>query len=143
VAGTIAILERKAFVGRITIVYGPDGRVIGRSYEAAEALYVAWKARRRPEERLDLLCLAANGGYPAAQHAQAVRYELALFDTPLDEVEAYVWARLAELGGDPRGSMARQRLGARLGADQLAGADARYATWSPAPCPLPTIASEA
>jgi hypothetical protein len=140
---TGAIWQRKGFHGLITIVYGPDGRVIGRSYAAAEALYVACKARRRPEERLGLLCLAANGGYPPAQHAQAVFYELGLFDRPVSVTEAYVWARLAELGGDPRGSMAQQRLAARLDTDQLAGADARYATWSPTPCPLPTTAPEA
>jgi hypothetical protein len=138
-----AVWQRKGFHGLITIVYGPDGRVIGRWYEAAEALYITWKARRRPEERLDLLCRAANGGYPAAQHAQAVRYEVGLFDTPVSVTEAYVWARLAEFGGAPRGSMARQRLAARLDATQLAEADARYATWSPAPCPSPTVAPEA
>jgi hypothetical protein len=142
-SGTIAILERKAFVGRITIVYGPDGRVIGRWYEAAEALYVAWKGRRQPEERLDLLCRAANGGYPSAQHAQAVRYELGLFEAPVDLAEAYLWARLAELGGDPRAGTARQRIAASLDAAELAAADARYASWSPAPCPMPEVAPEA
>jgi hypothetical protein len=138
-----AVWQRKGFHGLITIVYGPDGRVIGRWYEAAEALYVAWKGRRRPEERLDLLCRAANGGYPSAQHAQAVRYELGLFDTPVDEAEAYVWARLAELGGDPRAASIRQRLAAGLAPATLAEADTRYATWSPSPCLPPSVAPEA
>jgi hypothetical protein len=65
--------------------------VIGRSYEAAQALHVAWKAHPRPEERLDILCHAANAGYPAAQHAQAVRHQLGLFDTTIDLAEAYLW----------------------------------------------------
>jgi hypothetical protein len=138
----VSIWISKSYHGLITIVYGPDGRVIGRSYEAAEAFYVAWKARRRPEERLDLLCRAANGGYPAAQHAEAVRYELGLFDTPVDESAAYVWARLAELGGDPRAGAVRQRLAARLDAARLAEADGRYAAWSPAPCPPPDAVPE-
>jgi hypothetical protein len=136
-------VTRKGFEGQITVVYGPDGRVIGLWYEAAEAFYVAWKARRRPEERLDLLCRAANGGYPSAQHAQAVRYEVGLFDTPVSVTEAYIWARLAEFGGDPRAGMARQRLAARLDPARLAAADARYASWSPAPCLEPKLAPEA
>ena len=140
---TAAVVVRKGFEGRITIVYGPDGRVIGRWYEAAEALYVAWKGRRQPEERLDLLCRAANGGYPSAQHAQAVRYELGLFEAPVDLAEAYLWARLAELGGDPRAGTARQRIAASLDAAELAAADARYASWSPALCPMPEVAPEA
>jgi hypothetical protein len=72
-----------------------------------------------------------------------VRYELGLFDTPVSLTEAYVWARLAEFGGDPRGGVARQRLAGHMDAAQLVAADRRYATWSPAPCPLPTIAPDA
>jgi hypothetical protein len=71
-AGGIGYMESTGRHGLITIVYGPDGRVIGRSYEAAQAFYVSWKIRLRPEERLDLLCQAANGGYPSAQYAQAI-----------------------------------------------------------------------
>jgi hypothetical protein len=137
-AGAVAPGELRGRHGLITIVYGPDGRVIGRSYEAAQALYIAWKARSRPEDRLDLLCHAANGGYPAAQHAQAVRYQLGLFETRIDVAEAYVWARLGELGGDPRAGSLRERLAARLDPATRAEADARYATWSPSPCPSPS-----
>ena len=136
-AGAIGYAERKGRHGLITIVYGPDGRVIGRSYETAQALYVAWKARSRPEERLDLLCRAANGGYPAAQHAQAVRHQIGLFETPVDPAEAYLWARLAEQGGDPRAQPLRERLAAGLDPTRRAEMDARYATWSPGPCPDP------
>jgi hypothetical protein len=91
VAGALTPAELRSRHGLITIVYGPDGRVIGRSYEAAQALHVAWKAHPRPEERLDILCHAANAGYPAAQHAQAVRHQLGLFDTTIDLAEAYLW----------------------------------------------------
>jgi hypothetical protein len=69
-----AVWQRKGFHGLITIVYGPDVRVLGRWYEAAEALYVAWKARHRPEERLDLLCRAANGGYPPIASSASARW---------------------------------------------------------------------
>lgn len=137
-AGGIGYMESTGRHGLITIVYGPDGRVIGRSYEAAQAFYVSWKIRLRPEERLDLLCQAANGGYPPAQYAQAIRYQIGLFGTAVDHAQAYLWARLAEFGGDPRAASLRNALAADLDPARKAEVDASYATWSPAPCPEPT-----
>ncbi len=139
-AGGIGMMESTGRSGLITIVYGPDGRVIGRPYEAAQALYVAWKSQPRPEERLDLLCRAASGGSAAAQYAQAVRYEIGLFATPVDRGEAYLWARLAEFGGDPRAASLRSRLAAELDPARRAEIDTRFARWSPAPCPEPAAA---
>jgi hypothetical protein len=140
--GALTPAELRSRHGLITIIYGPDGRMIGRSYEAAQALYVAWKAHALPEERLDILCHAASAGHPAAQHAQAVRHQLGLFDTPIDLAEAYLWARLAELGGDARAGSLRKRLADNLDPAIRAEADARYATWSPSPCPSPLTADQ-
>lgn len=133
-SGWIAYDEIKSRHGLITLVYGPDGRVIGRSYEAAQALYVAWKTQPRPDDRLDLLCHAANAGYPSAQHAQAVRHQLGLFGTPVDVAEAYLWARLAAFGGDPRAARLQEHLAAELDPGRRAEIDARYAHWTPEPC---------
>jgi hypothetical protein len=141
-SGAIGAMESTGRYGLITIVYGPDGRVIGRPYEAAQALYVAWKSQRRPEERLDLLCRAANGGYPAAQYAEAIRYQIGLFATPVDLGKAYLWARLAEFGGASRAAPLRSRLSADLDPPRRAEMDARFARWSPEPCSEPAAALE-
>jgi hypothetical protein len=138
-SGAIGAMESTGRYGLITIVYGPDGRVIGRPYEAAQALYVAWESQRRPEERLDLLCRAANAGYPAAKYAEAIRYQIGLFATPVNLGKAYLWARLAGFGGASRAAPLRSRLSAGL--DPAAGPSltrgSRGGRPNPAPSPQP------
>ena len=84
-----------------------------------------------------MLYRSANGGHPAAQYAQTICCQIGLFATPVDLAETYLWARVAELRGDPRAAPLRERLAADLDPARKAEIDARYATWSPAPCPEP------
>lgn len=121
----------------INVVYTPDDRVMGLSLESAQRDYVTWATAEDPRRELVVLCRAANGGYPPAQYAEAMRLHYGLFETAQDEARAYLWLRLAAFGGHPQAGIEALRMGRRLSPAERQAADDRYARFEPEPCPEP------
>jgi TPR repeat protein len=116
------------------IIFGPRDTVIGLSYEKAEADYLGWLLNVGRKKNLENLCQAANAGYPEAQAIQAARYRYGLWDTESQPVQAYVWLRLAELGGHPEAREAITDMTTVMRPDDVSEADRLFSNWSPSSC---------
>ena len=83
----------------MTIVFSPKDTVITLNYDNAEKEYLRWINSTNRYEEIGLLCSSANNGYANTQAIQAMRYRYGLYNTAIDNIQAYFWLKLADFGG--------------------------------------------
>ena len=113
--------------GRLGLLYGPDDRVLGLSFTAAEIAYRSWRIVDDPEANLPLLCEAAEAGHGAAAHSEAGRRLYGIYGADEDVEAAYRWALMARFAGHPGGPALVERIAPLLPVDLRHRADSRFA----------------
>ena len=125
--------------GRVGLLYGPDDRVLGLSFIAAEIAYRGWRIADDLEANLPLLCEAAEAGHGGAVHSEAGRRLYGVYGAAIDVEAAYRWALMARFAGHPDGPALVERITPLLPADRRSRAEARVAAGElPACQPLGT-----
>lgn len=125
---------------RISLVYGPDDRVMGLSFTAAEVDYRTWLASEAPEEALALLCAAVESGHGGATHAEAGRRLYGVHGAGIDVEAAFRLALMANFAGHPGGEALVDRIAPLLPAEERARAESRFATGDLPACSGPVEA---
>lgn len=120
--------------GRVGLLYGPDDRVLGLSFIAAEIAYRGWRIAADPEADLALLCEAAESGHGAAAHTEAGRRLYGVYGAEVDVEAAYRWALMARFAGHPDGPILVERIAPLLPADLRGRAESRFAAGELPPC---------
>ena len=119
---------------RLGLLYGPDDRVLGLSFTAAEVAYRGWRIADDPKAHLPLLCEAAEAGHGAAAHTEAGRRLYGVYGATVDVEAAYRWALLARFAGHQDGPGLVERIAPLLPADLRNRAESRFAAGELPPC---------
>jgi hypothetical protein len=125
--GSMMYLEWRDQRGQLGLLYGPDDRVLGLSFTAAEIAYRGWRIADDPEANLPLLCEAAEAGHGAAAHSEAGRRLYGVYGAEPDVEAAFRWALMARFTGHPDGAALVQRIAPLLAADLRSRAESRFA----------------
>jgi hypothetical protein len=123
----------KAQRRRLSVVYGPNDKVIGRSYERAEAGFRDWLHSEDRAKEFKSLCLSANEGYAPAQATLAMHHRYGLPGTAADPVQAHLWLILAAFGGHPSAAGTLEAWTATMSPERVAEAERLVAEWVPDP----------
>jgi hypothetical protein len=123
--------------GRVGLLYGPDDRVLGLSFIAAEIAYRGWRIADDPEANLPLLCEAAEAGHGGAAHTEAGRRLYGVYGATIDVEAAFRLALMARFAGHPRGEALVGRIAPLLSAEERARAESRFATGDLPACSRP------
>ena len=113
--------------GQLGLLYGPDDRVLGLSFIAADIAYRSWRIADDPEADLRLLCEAAEAGHGGAAHSEAGRRLYGVYGAEIDVEAAYRWALMARFAEHPDGPTLVGRITPLLSPERRSRAESRVA----------------